>query len=101
MFRKTMLHRRMDAVTAPACVHWDPVGQDKVLWDIPSHPHFHPQQAVVRQEINAHLSEGQDMGVEVVGQGHPAQPSLLREKAVGRAGLQPRQLQKGYETSSL
>lgn len=51
--------------------------------------------------LNAHLSEGLDMEVEAVGQGHPAQPSLLQEKAVGRAGLQPRQLHKGYETSSL
>lgn len=51
--------------------------------------------------LNAHLSEGLDMGVQAVGQGHPARPSPLREKAVGRAGLQPRQLQKGYKTSSL
>lgn len=44
--------------------------------------------------LSAHPSEGLDMGVGTEGQGHPAQPSLLREKAVGRAGLQPRQLQK-------
>lgn len=52
-------------------------------------------------DLNAHLSEDLDLGVVAVGQGHPAQPSLLQEKAVGQAGLQPRQLQKGYETSSL
>lgn len=102
--------QRMDAVAVPACVHWDPAGQDKDFWPIPSHPCFHPQPTLcscrLRWErrkvlINTHLSEGLDMGVEVVGQEHPAQPSLLQEKAVGRAGPQPRQLQKGYETSSL
>lgn len=57
MSRKTMLQRRMEAVTAPACVHWDPAGQDKVFLGhpIPSHLYFHPQptlllQAVVREE---------------------------------------------------